>query len=379
MKWSHKVGRFADIDVRIHATFWLLLAWFGFTFFFAGGLPAAIRGVAFIGCLFFCVVLHEFGHALTARRFGIQTPDITLLPIGGVARMQRMPEKPLQEMLVALAGPAVNVLIALVLFLLFGLRHGIGEAIIWREPGAGAIPFTSRLIAVNVLLAVFNMIPAFPMDGGRVLRSLLAIFIPYGKATGIAASVGQTFAVLLGILGLLGFNPVLLLIAVFVYFGAGHEAAHARLLDLGKGVSAGDAMQTRLQTLEPTADLEEALELMLRSPQREIPVNGPGGAFRGIVLRDDLLAALKKGAGSSVADVMRADLQPIRADTSLKEAFEMLNTQATPVLPVVDAEERFAGLVTADTMAEYALLRSLRGKPTSRAADTTRGSEDAGA
>jgi Zn-dependent protease len=188
-------------------------------------MPAAVEGVVFVVLIFLCVLLHELGHALAARRYGIKTPDITLLPIGGVARLERMPDKPSEEVIVALAGPALNVIIAVALSIVIGLTGGLPNPEIMQETGA---PLAVRLFTVNIWLVLFNMIPAFPMDGGRVLRAVLAMRMNYGRATQVAASIGQGIAFVFFILGLL-WNPMLLLIAVFVYFGAGSEAAFARM------------------------------------------------------------------------------------------------------------------------------------------------------
>lgn len=180
MGWSIKIARIAGIDVYIHVTFFLLLAWIAMVYYAVGGPAAAVEGMAFILALFGCVLLHEFGHALAARRFGIPTPDITLLPIGGVARLQRMPDKPVQEIIVALAGPAVNVVIAIVLFFILG---GVSDPSEIRDFGSAEVGLLSKLAVVNVWLVLFNMLPAFPMDGGRVLRAGLALFMRYSTAT----------------------------------------------------------------------------------------------------------------------------------------------------------------------------------------------------
>ena len=187
MRWSVKIARVAGTEIRLHITFLLFLAWIGFAYYHAGGAEAALSGVVFITLLFSSVVLHELGHVAAARQFGIQTPDITLLPIGGVARLRRMPTEPLQEIAVAVAGPAVNVLVAVLVVLLAAARVTLGELLI---PAAGAHLWT-RLATVNLWLVLFNLIPAFPMDGGRVLRALIALRTPYTRATRIAAGIGQ--------------------------------------------------------------------------------------------------------------------------------------------------------------------------------------------
>src|SRR4030095_5550761 len=209
MRWSFTVARIAGIEVKIHITFVLFLAWIGLSYYQLGGANAAAQGVMFILALFGCVLLHEFGHALVARAFDIRTPDITLLPIGGVARLQRMPDKPWQELLVAIAGPLVNVVIAAVLIFALVRNVNFHDLSQLQTPG---VDWLGKLASVNIWLVIFNLIPAFPMDGGRGLRALLAMMMNYARATQIAASIGQGLAFVLGVVGLL-FNPLLIFIA----------------------------------------------------------------------------------------------------------------------------------------------------------------------
>ncbi len=234
MNWSYKIARIAGTDVKIHLTFPLLLGFIALANL-SQGIVAAALGVLFVVLVFGCVLLHEFGHIFAARAFGVRTPDVTLYPIGGVARLERMPEKPSQELAVALAGPAVNVVIAgglMVFLLVLGLGVNLtglgGHAL-------GGLSFVASLAAVNVWLVLFNLIPAFPMDGGRVLRALLAMRMPFVRATNIAAKVGRTLAVIAGVFGLITFQPMLMLIAAFVYFAAGQEAMMANARDRSFG------------------------------------------------------------------------------------------------------------------------------------------------
>ena len=216
MSWSFPIGTVKGTVIRLHVTFLLFLLWIGVTHYAQGGQRAALEGVLFISLLFLCVLLHEFGHVFAARRYGVQTPDITLLPIGGVARLERIPEKPSEELVVALAGPAVNVVIAALLFLVLGGLPSMGDGMQVQNSGVGML---ERLAWVNISLVVFNLVPAFPMDGGRVLRAMLAYRLGYARGTRIAAGVGQAVAFALGLLGLFG-NPLLIFIALFVYMGA---------------------------------------------------------------------------------------------------------------------------------------------------------------
>ena len=224
MRSSLKVASIFGIEVRIHLTFLLFLVWIWFSYYQVAGFAGAVQGVLFILALFACVLLHEFGHAFAARGFGIETPDITLLPIGGVARLSRIPEKPWQELVVAVAGPLVNVVIAAALILVIHRSAPLEQLEYLESP---RIELLTKLAYVNVMLVLFNLIPAFPMDGGRVLRALLAMAMPYARATQIAAWIGQGLAVVFGIFGIFG-NPFLIFIAFFIFVGAQQEAAMAR-------------------------------------------------------------------------------------------------------------------------------------------------------
>ena len=221
MRWSLKATGIAGIDVYIHFTFFLLLAWVAFIHWKqTGSIGAALVGVLFILSIFACVVFHELGHALAAKKYAIRTRDIILLPIGGVARLEKMPDKPVQELWVALAGPAVNVGIAAALAVYLYVSNSPSPV---DQSTMTTAPFLERILGVNIFLVLFNMIPAFPMDGGRVLRALLAMRLAYTRATRISANLGQGIALLFGIFGLF-YNPLLLFIAFFVWIGAAQEA-----------------------------------------------------------------------------------------------------------------------------------------------------------
>jgi stage IV sporulation protein FB len=304
--------------------------------------------------LFGCVLAHEFGHIFTARAFGVATPDVTLLPIGGVARLERIPEEPRQEFLIAVAGPAVNVVIALALVLLAGAR---------LDPGAlgsvdnASISMIDRLAIVNLFLAVFNMIPAFPMDGGRVLRALLAIRMGHLRATEVAAAVGQVVAFLLGFIGLF-YNPMLIFIAVFVYLAASAEAHTVAMRAMAHGVPVTDAMMTQIARLTPQAHVDEAVQTLLRTSQSEFPVVDDAGRPVGLLGRGDLIRALKQlGPDARVADVMTTKVPAVGHRGCLDEALRLLQEKAAPAVAVVDANGRLAGLVTAETIGEMLMLR----------------------
>ena len=304
MKWSWKIGEFAGIGVYMHATFLLLIGWIALTNLWAGGTAAsALQGVLFILLLFACVVAHEYGHALTARRYGIKTRDITLLPIGGVARLERMPDQPIQELWVALAGPAVNVVIAVLLFAWLLLSGGLAPLDTLSVTGGSLL---ERLMVVNISLVLFNLLPAFPMDGGRVVRALLALRLEYSRVTQIAATLGQGMALLLGLIGLFT-NPLLIFTALFVWIGAAQESGMAQVKSALAGIPLRRAMITDFRSLTPEDALSRAVDLVLAGAQQDFPVVS-GSRVAGILTRSDLLVALRqRGEYTLVADVMRRD------------------------------------------------------------------------
>lgn len=357
MRWSFHIARIAGIEIRIHVTFFLLLAWIALAYYRAGGTPAAAGGLIFVLLIFVCVLLHELGHALAASRYGIRTPDITLLPIGGVARLERMPEKPSEEVVVALAGPLVNVIIALGLSIGIGLA-GLPDPKLMEVTGA---PLTLRLLAVNVWLVIFNMIPAFPMDGGRVLRAVLAMRMNYARATQAAASVGQFIALVFFIAGLWG-NPMLLLIAVFVYFGASSEAAFAQMRSVSRDLRVSAAMVTQFQSLPLHATLNEAVEALLRTSQHEFPVLDASGQVHGILTRDDMIAALRKsGPDTPVSQVMRTDIPSVPQSMLFDRAYAKMQECGCPALPVLDSLGRLVGLFTPENVGEMIMVQSALG------------------
>jgi Zn-dependent protease len=353
--WSFKVARIAGIDVRIHATFFILLAWLGYEAWSRHGtLIAGIAEVGFVLALFLCVVLHEYGHALVARRFGCATRDITVLPIGGVARLERLPERPSHELLVAIAGPAVNFVIAgalggyLVVFRPDQLQpDGTAEVL--------SLSFPLRLFLVNVLLGVFNLVPAFPMDGGRVLRALLAMRMDYARATNIAARVGQGLALLLGLLGLQS-NLMLVLIAVFIWFGASAEAAAVRTKSMLVGIPVGAAMFRDFAVLQPDDPLERAAGLLLSGSQKDFPVV-EGRQLVGLLQSTDLIAGLRVGAPATpVREVMTTDLVTVTPEQALDDALGKAQESELRSLPVVRGPE-LVGLLTVENVHELIAIR----------------------
>jgi len=356
MKWSFRIGRVGGVDLYVHATFLILIAAFLFAGLLQGRGPlAALGGVLTLILLFTCVVLHELGHAIVARRFGIRTRDITLLPIGGIARLERIPTEPRQELLVALAGPAVNLVLAGVFWVTLTL---LGQPLVGLARGG----VLENLFWVNLSLFLFNLLPAFPMDGGRVLRALLATRLEYAHASEIAARIGQGMAFLFGLVGLFT-NPMLLFIALFIYLGAEQEAALARVRSATQGLPVRFGMVTRYQTLSPDDTLGHVVQLLLGGCQHDFPVV-EGDQLRGVLTRADLLQHLARGG---VATTAREALRPVKLrfdeEEMLEEALRRMQESGETSVPVF-RHGRLVGLLTPENIGELLMVQAaLRGRP----------------
>jgi Zn-dependent protease/CBS domain-containing protein len=367
MRWSWKIGEVRGIGIHLHGTFLILLAWVGLGDLVSNGPGAAIAGLLFLLALFACVVLHELGHALTAQHYGIRTRDITLLPIGGLARLDRIPDNPRQELWIALAGPAVNLVLAAALSLIVALVRGIAMRV---DPSAGiswSLPFVAsaplvRLLWINLVLALFNLLPAFPMDGGRVLRACLAQRMEYPRATQIAAGVGQGCALVMGLVGLF-VNPFLLFIALFVYMGAGREAEMVQLHSYFNQRRVREAMVTAFRTLPPDALLATAVEHLLTGTQEDFPVV-EGERVVGMLSRGELIRGLaERGQEAAVAKVMKRPCATTAPDESLDEVFRRIQAEGCTALPVV-AENHLVGLLTLEKIGDFVMVQeALHGKP----------------
>jgi stage IV sporulation protein FB len=353
MGWSLTIGSVAGTAVRIHVTFLLLLAWIFGVNYISGRPETAWSSLAFIMLLFLCVLLHEFGHIFTARAFGVRTPDVILLPIGGVARLERIPEQPRQEFLIAIAGPAVNVFIAIALIFAGGANFSAQHLAALESGGVSMI---DRLAAVNLFLALFNLIPAFPMDGGRVLRALLAARLGYVPATEIAARIGQLVAFALGFIGLFT-NPLLIFIAVFVYLAASAEAHLVATRAMSRCVPVTAAMLTKFTMLTPDEHVDAAVETMLRTSQSEFPAADGAGRPLGALGQNELVRALReRGPNTPVSDVMQTGMPTVNSNRCLDEAFRLLQEKSAPAVAVIDATGRLVGLVTSETIGQMLML-----------------------
>lgn len=358
MNWSFQIANVAGIPIRVHITFFLILLlgayqWFGLT----GTLAGAVFGAVLMILLFVCVTLHELGHSLVARVFGVPVRDITLLPLGGVATITKNPEKPLHELLIAIAGPLVNVVIALVLIVLLGLSNGplllTGHGLLPQELGNTASLNTALvwLFAANVSLALFNLIPAFPLDGGRILRAFLAMLIGYPKATRVAVAIGQFIAIALGVYGVLNGQFILTLIAVFIFFGAGQETAVAESKTVLDTLRVGDAYNKHALTLAVGDRVSRVVDYILTSYQPDFAVMQARNLI-GIVTRNDVLEALGSAPGDTfVTEIMRREFLKVDANQSLSEVRQAMVEKDTQIVAVYEGAN-YLGLVSLEDITE---------------------------
>ena len=357
MKWVYTVARIAGTDVKIHLTFVLFLGWWAVMGYQEGGANGAISAALLLLALFACILLHEFGHILMARRFGVRTPDVILLPIGGVARLERIPDEPKQELLIALAGPAVTAALALIFYLALRLSGGdadVGEL----NPIA---PFLNQLLVTNVWLLLFNLIPAFPMDGGRVLRALLASRMGMVRGTRVAATLGQTLALAGGLYGITAQRPFLVLIAFFVFLGASAEAEAVETRAAGDGLQVSQMMVTEFRTIPVYATLSDAVDLLLSGEQREFPVVDNNGRIEGLLTRDNLIRGLSKlGPSAPITQAMTQGVPVVAPTLGFDDALTRLRFSKLPALPVVDQAGGLIGLLTSDNITDLLLVQRAR-------------------
>jgi len=357
MRWSWKIGRLAGINVYMHATFLLLILFIVVAYWAEGHNAAmAVGGVAFVLAIFGCIVLHELGHALTARRYGIQTRDIILLPIGGVARLERMPDDPHQELLVALAGPAVNVLIAVALYAVLAAFGGAPSLKSIEDVRWVGGNFLNKLMVVNLWLVGFNILPAFPMDGGRVLRALLATRMEYTRATHVAAQIGQGMAFIFGFIGLL-YDPFLLFIALFVWMGATEEAAMVTTRTSLGGIPVQRVMVKEFRTLGADDPLSAAVDHILDGWQHDFPVVW-GDHILGILTREDVVKTLaRQGSDVRVRDAMRRDVPSVDSYDMLEKALQTLAQSNGRSVPV-EHNGQLVGMLTMENVGEFIMIQT---------------------
>jgi Zn-dependent protease/CBS domain-containing protein len=364
MGGSFKIGRFSGIDVRVHWTFFLLLAFFAFLGYQASGSAVgALTAIVTIVALFFCVLLHEFGHSLVAQRLGIEIHSITLLPLGGVSNLESLPEKPADEVKITIAGPLVNVVLAPIFFgvgLLFGAVPRMPADLFM---GIGSVgQFFFYLGYLNIVLAVFNLIPAFPLDGGRILRALLATRLGALRATDISSAVGQFFAVAFFLIGLISGDLLLALVAVFIYFGATGEAQMVRQQEKTRGLRVSDVMGTkpRTETVTPSHTFGQVLDSVIHGYQEDFPVVDESGKLLGMLTRDEIMtAAHSPERYSSVRDLMKTNVPTISSQADLfEEGLRILQQSGLRALPVTE-EGELVGMLTIEDVGHASLLGPL--------------------
>ncbi|UJP63721.1 site-2 protease family protein [Mongoliitalea daihaiensis] len=354
MNLSLPLGTYRNIKVFIHWTFSLLLLWIIISNYRQGMPPMDIAWIIFLVlALFFCVVLHEFGHALAAQKYGIQTKDIVLYPIGGVARLEKLPEDPRQELWVAIAGPLVNIIIFLALSFFLSIQGFNVDAL--EEINIGPDTFLLYLASANLLLAVFNLIPAFPMDGGRILRAFLAIRLPRAKATAIAGGIGQFLAVFFIFYGLFN-NPILVLIGIFIFLGAGAEVSHTQQESMLKGFKVKDAMMMKFQIIGFDAPLEKAVEKLLNSQATHFVVVKDDVAV-GTLSRNEIIKGLKEFGNQGKIEQV-ANMEPFKLETEedLNEAWRNMLTRKTKVAFVIE-NGHFLGILDQENISEFILVK----------------------
>lgn len=358
MKGVLHLGKIAGIKIEIHWTFSFLLIWVVFLDIQKGGnLNSSLLNIFLILILFLCVVLHELGHALTAKRFGIGTKKITLLPIGGVALLEKMPEKPGQELLVALAGPAVNVVIAILLSFFIPFENYFGMDPSGLEAFLDTSGFQSLLLFLfiaNIMLVVFNMIPAFPMDGGRVFRALLAFKLGRVKATQIAAGLGQILAVFFFMLGIF-FNPFLILIALFIFVGAYGENQMVKNQSILEGHIVKEAMLTKLTLLHPQNTMEEAVKAVLASTEKDFVVMDKN-QIAGVLYHKDIVKNAHKPT-LLIRDVMQTNIKTVDISQAITTVLENIRNEKNNFFPVISNNE-LVGAIDMTNISEFIVFKS---------------------
>lgn len=351
--------KLAGIDIYIHWTFLILLAFIGVTNWMkTGSMEQVVWSMAFISVLFLCVLLHEMGHSLAARRYGIGTRSITLLPIGGVASLEKIPEDPKQEIVVAFAGPAVNMVIAGTLLLILSLTGKLSELNPEDFTNIQASNFLILLMVVNITLVAFNLLPAFPMDGGRVFRAALSFVVDRVKATKIAANAGKLVALLFIVYGLFN-NPFLILIGIFVIFGAQTEYEYTRSRSLISGVTIGDMMMRNFTPLHPSQTIGEAVSVLLNGQENKFVVL-ENGHLSGVITKSDIIRGLQSSGNQAlIQHYMTPFPVTVKADMLVQEAYDMMMQRGFSLLPVVDGHE-LVGLLDMDNIAEALMIIQAR-------------------
>ena len=351
MSGSVKIGKVAGISIFIHWTFAILIAYIIYNHYHLGeNFQQIVWAIIFILTIFIAVVLHEFGHALMAKKFQIKTMDITILPIGGIARVEKFSEKPLEELCIAIAGPIVNISLALItsLFIHRPIFTAITQEI---TTSINSQNFVYHFFIANLYLAFFNLLPAFPMDGGRILRAALAFFLKRTTATHIASSIGQLLAIGLIIAGFFS-NPILVLIGLFIFISAQIESDYVMIQARLQGYTVRDAIMKNYQTIDANASIEKAIELLLNS-QHEIFLVIQNDIAVGTLSRGDIIMALEKfGKNEIIHKIMNKNLITLQAESTLENAFQQSQQSNTLLMPVLD-QNKLIGTIDANNIIEF--------------------------
>ncbi len=365
MKWSFKIGEVKGIEIKVHLTFLIIVAWAAFYWGVAlkGGVGGAIFGVILICLLFGCVVLHELSHSFQAIRYGYKVEDITLLPIGGMAKMESIPEDPAQELRMSIAGPMTNFAIALVLWILIKIFFA-GQSTPGLYQVMTEISFRGLihyLFVINIMLGAFNLIPAFPMDGGRVLRAILAKNMDYAKATTIAAMIGQGLAILMGMAGFFMGNFFLILIAIFIYMGAEQEGKVTEIKSVLRELIVEQVMTRDIKSVSSSTPLSEVIEIILHSYQEDFPVVD-NDKLVGILPRSSIISTLhRSSADTPVKQAMKEDFPVVTLKTPLSEVYQKIMETRIKVIPVMEGD-KFQGIINLEDISEAYMLLSAAGE-----------------
>ncbi|GAB4244316.1 MAG: site-2 protease family protein [Thermoleophilia bacterium] len=368
MQWSYRIFSVFGIQVRMHLTFLLIIAYFAFIWGVVqepGGLTGALYGSLLVLLLFGLVVIHELTHSRVAQAYGIEVKSITLLPIGGMASMEEFPSDPKKELVISIAGPLSNVVVGALMFLGALFFFDLGDIfssvdrfyeVLLQPNFRGAYIY---LMLINIVLAVFNLLPAFPMDGGRVFRSLLALTMPRPKANRIAIAVGQMFALGLGFLGILTGNILMVLIAVFIYFGAQAEGQGDGVRRVLGELKVSQAVNTEVELARPDQVIGQLAARLFHSYQEDFPVVDERGKVIGIVTRDRLISALgASGPELPVSEAMRTEFPVASPSDSVYDAFVRMRQENVKAMPVLDGSE-LVGMVSVEDISEvYTLLQA---------------------
>jgi len=363
MKGSLKLGNITGIGIYIHWTFTLLLVFIIFVNLRSGQTPMQIVwSVLFILCIFSTVFLHELGHALAAKKYGIKTRDITLLPIGGLARLERIPEKPKEELVVALAGPLVNISLAILTGIFITVPENAEVLINELKQGINSNTFFINFFIVNLWLALFNLIPAFPMDGGRVLRALLTFKLQRHVATKIAARIGQLIAIGFIVLGFF-VNPFLIFIGIFIIIGAQIENEYTQSKYFLKGYSVRDIIMKDYQTIESEENLKKAVFLLLNSQNKYFLITQNGEPI-GTLNRDQIIEGLSvKGDQEPVTTFMNSNLIYLHVDALLENVFELIYEHKSELILVTE-NDKIIGTLDTENLLEFILIQEVKSRKT---------------